>query len=391
MSERRVPARAAGRGRRTLRVGFIPLTDCAPVIVAAALGFDRRHGIRIVPTREASWAAVRDKLVSGALDAAHMLYGMALAVHGGADPVCEPMAVLMGLNRNGQGITFSRALRARGIANGEALAEAVRLGGRFTFAHTFPTGTHALWLYYWLAIHGIDPGRDIRVITVPPPQMITRLRDGAIDGYSAGEPWHARAVADGIGFTAVTSQQIWPDHPEKVLAATQAFVHGDPDTARALTMAVLDACRFLDEAADLNAIAALLARPEYVGVPAEIVAPRLHGDYDDGAGRRWRDPHRLAFFDAGRATYPYLSDAMWFMTQHRRWGLSTGDPDYAAVAASVNQLALYHEAAAALGVPIPASPFRRSRLVDGRIWDGEAPADHARSFAIARIDTPAHA
>lgn len=367
-----------------IRVGYLALTDCAPIVVAAALGFDRKYGIRILPSREPSWAAVRDKLLGGALDAAQLLYGLVYGVELGIAGPRREMAVLMTLNQNGQAITFGNTLRHRGVLGGADLARHLAQSGeRPHFAHTFPTGTHALWLYYWLAAHGIDPLRDVRTSTVPPAQMALRLGEGRIDGYSAGEPWHARALAAGVGFTAVTSQQIWPEHPEKTLATTREFVTARPRAARALVMAVLEACRYLDDAPNRVGVASLLAGEACLNLPASQIASRLCGDYIDGLGHHWQDAHAVRFCDDGRVNYPYYSDGMWFMTQFRRWGLLHHDPDYLAVAAAVNQLALYSEAAGALGIPLPGSPLRSSRLIDGRVWDGLDPAAYARDFAIA--------
>ena len=367
-----------------VRVGYLALTDCAPLVVAAALGFDVKHGIRIVTSREPSWAAVRDKLLGGALDAAQMLYGLVYGVELGIVGPRRDMAVLMTLNQNGQAITLGNSLRKLGVESGAQLAAWLEHSGeRAHFAHTFPTGTHALWLYYWLAAHGIDPLRDVRTSTVPPVQMVERLGEGSIDGYSAGEPWNARALAAGVGFTAATSQQIWPEHPEKTLAATRAFVTARPRTARALVMAVLEACRYLDELPNRISVASLLAGEDCLDLPASLIAARLSGDYIDGLGHHWQDEHAIRFHDGGRVNYPYLSDGMWFMTQFRRWGLLQHDPDYLAVAAAVNQAALYSDAAAALGVPVPATPMRSARFIDGRVWDGGEPATYARDFDIA--------
>lgn len=369
---------------RELRVGFIPLTDCASLIVAATMGFDRRYGIKILPSREPSWAAIRDKLLGGALDAAHLLYGIAYGVQTGIAGPRRDMAVLMTLNQNGQAITLSNALRDNGVHSGEALRRYIAgHGGNLAFAHTFPTGTHAMWLYYWLAAHGIDPLSDVRTLTVPPPQMVARLARGDMDGYSAGEPWNARAVADGTGFTVATSQDIWPDHPEKVLATTREFVECYPNTSRALIMAVLDASRYIETEANGDDVAALIAQPEYIDTDVGVIAARLRGDYDNGRGRRWHDRHGMKFFGGGEVNYPYLSDAMWFMSQHRRWGLLQSDPNYYAIASKVNQIALYREAATALNIPVPDSPMRSSRLLDGRIWNGCDTATYANGFEIA--------
>ena len=366
-----------------IRVGFIPLTDCAPVVMAAYKGYDRRHGIEIELVRAPSWAAIRDGLLTGAMHATHALYGLVYGLQLGIGGPQRDLAVLMTLNRNGQAITLSRRLLERGITDGQALGELIRSDPRrYTFAQTFPTGTHALWLYYWLASHGVHPFRDINNITVPPPQMVANLAVGNVDGYCVGEPWNALAIDRGAGFTVTTSQAIWPDHPEKVLACAEGLATGHPDIARALIMAVLEACRDLDTPEGRAEAARILAGPAYVDVPVEIIAGRLQGDYEDGRGGHWQDPNPMRFHDDGQVNLPWLSDGMWFLTQFRRWGLLSDHPDYLAVARRVNRTELYREAAAALGVALPVGDMRQSVLLDGRLWDGSEPAAYADGFAI---------
>ncbi|HMO49229.1 MAG TPA: CmpA/NrtA family ABC transporter substrate-binding protein, partial [Rubrivivax sp.] len=165
--------------KKELRIGFIPLTDCASVVMASVLKFDQKYGIKIIPTKEASWAGVRDKLVNGELDMAHVLYGLVYGVHLGVGGPKKDMAVLMTLNHNGQAITLSKKLADKGAVDAASLARAMAAEKRdYSFAQTFPTGTHAMWLYYWLAAAGIHPMRDAKVITVPPPQMVANMRVG---------------------------------------------------------------------------------------------------------------------------------------------------------------------------------------------------------------------
>lgn len=368
----------------SVRIGYIALTDCASVVMAAVLGFDRRHGIKIELSREASWAGVRDKLNNGELDAAHALYGMVYGTQLGIGAVRRDMAVLMNLNHNGQAITLSRQLAAQGAVDGPSLAQLMRTRPRtYTFAQTFPTGTHAMWLYYWLAAHGIDPLRDARVITVAPPQMVAHMRAGHMDGFCAGEPWGGDAVLAGVGVTAATSQQIWPGHPEKVLGCTADFADRHPATCRAMVAAVLEASRWIAASeANQREAAAALAASQYVNASPEAITERFLGHYQDGLGGRWDDPAHLDFYDDGRVNFPYLSDGMWFMTQLRRWGLLKEDPDYLAVAGRVNRLDLYRAGAALAGVPVPAGSLRASTLIDGVVWDGSDPAAYAASFPI---------
>ena len=368
----------------TIRIGFMPLTDCASLVMAVERGFDKQYGINIVLSRETSWASLRDKLGSGALDAAHALYGMVYGVQLGIGCVQKDMAVLMNLSQNGQAITLSRALAERGAAGGAALAASMRSGPRaYTFAQTFPTGNHAMLLYYWLAAYGVDPFRDVRTVTVPPTQMVPSLREEMIDGFCAGEPWGQRAVQDGIGVTAATSQQIWPDHPGKVLGTSAAFAADNATSCRALIAAVLDAAKWIDES-DANRLetAKVLAGPAYLNASADTIAPRLLGQYQNGLGETWNDANALAFYRDGAVNFPYLSDGMWFMTQQRRWGLVRDDPDYMALACRVNQVELFREAAQLTGTPVPTALLRSSRLIDGAVWDGRDPAGYAASFRI---------
>jgi len=382
----RTQAYAAGSDApeiKEVKIGFIPLTDCAPIIVAAEMGFDKKYGIKITPSKEASWAAVRDKVANGELHAAHILYGLVYGVQLGIGGQQKDMTVLMGLNHNGQGITLSNQLKDKGVKDGKSLKRLLDNENRdYTFAQTFPTGTHAMWLNYWLAANGIHPVKDVKNIVVPPPQMVANMRIGNMDGYCVGEPWNARAIFDKVGFTVATTQDIWVDHPEKVLGATAEFVEKNPNTARAIMMAILEACRYIDAAENRAKVAKLISGKAYVNAPEQVIAGRFVGDYDNGNGKVWKDPNYMKFFDDGKVNYPFLSDGMWFLTQHKRWGLLKSDPDYLAVATKVNQTKLYTEAASQLGVSVPKSTMRSSKLMDGVVWDGSNPAAYAASFKI---------
>lgn len=367
----------------TVRVGFMPLTDCAALVMAPVLGFDQRYGIKIDLRREMSWSSVRDKLCDGALDASHALYGLVTGAHLGIGARQRDMAVLMGLSQNGQGITLSRRLASRGAFDGHSLKALLDgHGRRMTFAHTFPGGNHALLLNYWLAAHGIDPLHDVRLVTLPPSQMADNLQAGHLDGFCAGEPWGARAVLDSCGVTVATSQQVWRNHPGKVLGTSADFVRRNPRTCVALVAAVLDAARWIEaDEAHREAAAEVLASPAFINAGQQLIAPRLLGRYEDGLGKRWIDPDRLRLHAEGEVNFPWLSDAMWFMTQQRRWGMLKTDPDYLAVAAAINQVALYREAAELSGTPVPAGLMRSAVLIDGKTWNGSDPAAYAASFS----------
>nr|WP_231502324.1 CmpA/NrtA family ABC transporter substrate-binding protein [Herbaspirillum sp. RV1423] len=370
--------------KEEVKIGFIPLTDCASVVMASVLGFDKKYGIKIVPSKEASWAGVRDKLTNGELDAAHVLYGLIYGVQMGIGGQKKDMAVLMNLNNNGQAITLSKKIADKGGVDGPSLAKLMQTDKReYTFAQTFPTGTHAMWLYYWLAANGINPMKDAKVITVPPPQMVANMRVGNMDGFCVGEPWGHRAIVDGVGITATTTQDIWKDHPEKVLGTSLDFVKKYPNTCRAMMAAILDASKWIDASlANKNKMAEVIADKSYVNTSKDVIDQRIMGRYQNGLGKTWDDPNYMKFYGDGAVNFPYLSDGMWFMTQHRRWGLLKDDPDYLAVAKAVNQIDLYKEAATMTKTSIPKDPMRTSKLMDGAVWDGKNPKAYAASFKI---------
>ena len=370
--------------KKEIRIGFIPLTDCASVVMASVLKFDEKYGIKIVATKEASWAGVRDKLVNGELDMAHVLYGLVYGVHLGIGGPKKDMAVLMTLNNNGQAITLSKKLADKGAVDGASLAKTMTADKReYTFAQTFPTGTHAMWLYYWMATYGIDPLKDAKVITVPPPQMVANMRVGNMDGYCVGEPWGHRAIADGIGITATTTQDIWKDHPEKVLGTTNDFVKKYPNTARAVVMAILEAGKWIDASlGNKNKMAETVADKSYVNTSVDVINQRILGRYQNGLGKTWDDPNYMKFYNDGAVNFPYLSDGMWFLTQHKRWGLLKEHPDYLAVATQINQVELYKHAASQVKVPVPKDVMRSSKLMDGIVWDGKDPKKYADDFKV---------
>jgi nitrate/nitrite transport system substrate-binding protein len=370
--------------KKEVKIGFIPLTDCASIVMASVLGIDQKYGVKIIPSKEASWASVRDKLLSGENDMSHLLYGMAYGTQMGIGGPKRDMNVLMTLNNNGQAISLSKKLADKGAVDLSGLAKLMASEKReYTFAQTFPTGTHAMWLYYWLASGGIDPFKDTKVITVPPPQMVANMRVGNMDGFCVGEPWNHRAIMDGIGVTAVTTQDIWKDHPEKVLGTTADFVKQNPNTCRAVTAAIIEAGKWIDaNLANKNKMAETIADKSYVNTGVDAINQRILGRYQNGMGKTWDDPNHMKFFSDGAVNYPYLSDGMWFLTQHKRWGLLKDHPDYLAVAKAVNRTDIYKQAAAAAKVSLPKGDMRSAKMIDGITWDGTNPAKYADGFKI---------
>lgn len=358
---------------RRIRLGFVPLSDCAPLVVAQKLDLGAPYGLELDLQKQASWASIRDKLIDGRLDAAHCLYGMVYGMELGLGSPAEAMAVLIALNRNGQGITLSTALSDE-IAAGASLATIAK-SRQLVFAHTFPTGTHAMWLYYWLAAQGIDPLHDVKMVVIPPPQMSEALACGLLDGFCAGQPWHAVAAARGLGRLCAHSSEIWPGHPEKVLACRRAWIAEDPARATDLCRIMLEACRWLQTPAHRSQAAHWLAEEGYLGVPGELIDAQWQGQLPGG-------PLEASFFEDGAVNYPYLSDGLWFLTQFQRWGMTETDPAAAERVRAVQQTALYTAAAQSLGVAVPTEPDRRSVLIDGIAWQGGEADAYASAFAI---------
>ncbi|HEX7907863.1 MAG TPA: CmpA/NrtA family ABC transporter substrate-binding protein [Paraburkholderia sp.] len=363
-----------------VRLGFVALSDAAPLVAAKLLEFGHAHGLTLELSRQPSWAAVRDKLLSGDLDAAHALYGLVYGVQLGLGGPQTDMAVLMVLNRNGQAITLSNRLADLLAEHGSLPKALAALGRKPVFAQTFPTGTHAMWLYYWLASQGVDPLRDIESVAIPPPQMVAALAEDKLDGLCVGEPWNAQAQAQGVGRTIAYTSDVWPDHPEKVLACRREFVRANPNTARALVQTMLEACRWLDGAGHREDIARWLARPDYIGIDEDLIAARLGSEIAASAPRGLP----MRFFDNGAVNYPHAFEGAWFLTQFERWGMLDARADYAQIAARINQTQLYCEAAAGVNVAVPGEGAPQV-LIDGETWGSDtSPLAYARRFPIRR-------
>ena len=371
---------------RDVRFSFLPLTDCAPFLVGVAKGFFAGFGLNASLHRAPSWTASRDALVSGEVHAAHMLYGMPLASRLGIlGQNRTPLIIPWVLARNGQAITLGKKYSGQVGADAKALyrhATERRDAGRpVVFAHTLPPGTHALWLRYWLAAGGLDPDRDVALITIPPPMMVKNLAGGRLDGFCAGEPWNARAVAEGVGYTAITSQMIWPDHPEKVCAFTAEFAERHPRTVKAVLKALHAASVWCDDPANATELAGLVAGLDFLNCAVETVRARLQAGFAYGDGRVSGEAPGLTFH-ARQANCPQARECLWFLTQYRRWGLVQGTPDYAGVTRSVLRPDLFAEALRELGEPVAPADTGAVKLFDGKIFDPEAPEDYAQSFAL---------
>jgi nitrate/nitrite transport system substrate-binding protein len=372
-----------------LRFGMIALTDCSPIVIAHEKGLFKKYGINSTVIKGASWAAIRDSLSNGDIQATHMLTGMPIASSMGLlGAPKKPMIIPWMLNRNGQAITMQKKFKGKVAADPKALKpmvdEAKAAGTPMTFAITFPPGTHAMWMRYFLAAGGINPDKDISLVTVPPPQMVANMKVDKMDGFCVGEPWGARAIADDIGYTAITTQEIWKDHPEKVCAFTEEFAEKNPKTVKAVLKALHEASVWLDDLKNREEQAAIVSRPTYINCAPELILGRLLGDYDYGDGRKIKDEHYMSF-SVRNCNFPQPKYAVWWLTQFRRWGMVDANPDYAGVAAKVMRPDIYQAALKELGVEPGTASDAPETLFDGVTFDPKSPEAYATSFAVHNL------
>jgi nitrate/nitrite transport system substrate-binding protein len=367
-----------------LRFGMIALTDCSPLVIAHEKGFFKKYGIRSTIVKGASWAAIRDNLSTGDIQGTHMLLGMPLAsTMGLAGSPKRPMVIPWLLNRNGQAITLQSKYKGtvKTAADFKPLVQkALAAGTPLTFAMTFPPGTHALWMRYWLGSGGINPDKEVALVTIPPPQMVANMKVGKMDGFCVGEPWNARAIAEGIGYTAITTQQIWKDHPEKVCAFTEAFAEKNPKTIKAVLKALHEASVWLDEMSNRAELSQIVSRATYINCDPQSIRGRLEGDYDYGDGRKEKDPNYM-IFSQRNCNYPSKAYAKWFLSQYRRWGLTAGTPDYEGIATKVMRADLYTEAMKEINVSVTPNDSESFKVMEST-FDPAKPEEYALSFEI---------
>ena len=409
-----------------LKLGFIKLTDMAPLAIAKEKGFFEDEGLYVTLEPQANWKVLLDRVITGELDGAHMLAGQPLAAtigYGTKAHIVTPFS----MDLNGNGITVSNAVweqmkknvpaGAAGKPQHPIKADALKpvidgyksQGKPFNMGMVFPVSTHNYELRYWLASGGINPGfysptevagqikADALLSVTPPPQMPATLEAGTIDGYCVGEPWNQAAVAKGIGVPVITDYEIWKNNPEKVFGLTAEFTEQNPNTTLALTKALIRAAEWLD--ADNNANRAeaveILSKPEYVGADAEVIANSMTGTFEYEKGDKREVPDFNVFFRYN-ATYPFYSDAIWYLTQMRRWGQIPEFKDdswYDETAKSVYKPDLYMKAAELLveegnakkeDFPFGTDGYKPATtdFIDGVSYDGKKPNAYIDSLSI---------
>lgn len=353
-----------------LRIGFIPLSDSAPLFVAQEKGFFTRHGLKVDLVREPSWANIRDKVALGALDAAHMLAPMPLAATLGAGGWKKPQVTAFVLALNGNAVTISSALWDRLVSAEPSLvhsrAESANVLRRLinqerkagkpplTFATVFPYSSHQIQLRYWLAAAGIDPDRDVNLVVVPPPQMTDRLAAGEIDGFCVGDPWNSLAVLRGVGRILISGYEIWNNRMEKVVGANRDWVERNPVQHKAMLMALIEAAEWLDRPENRLEGVEIMARPDYIGPQAaEAIRLGMLGIVRYGLDVNPEHMPDFHVFNRYTANFPWRSQAEWYLSEMQRWKLIDPATDIAALADQVYRTDLYREAAAALDRPFP--------------------------------------
>ncbi|MGL9620004.1 CmpA/NrtA family ABC transporter substrate-binding protein [Bradyrhizobium sp. U531] len=397
-------AQDAGPEVKGAKLGFIALSDAGPLFVAKDKGLFAKYGMPDVDVqKQASWGTTRDNLVLGSegngIDGAHILTPMPYLISAGKvtqNNQPTPMYILARLNLDSQCISVANEyadlkLGVDASPFKAALEKKKASGKAVKAAMTFPGGTHDLWLRYWLAAGGIDPDKDIETIVVPPPQMVANMKVGTMDCFCVGEPWNLQLINQKIGYTAVTTGELWNKHPEKSFGMRAAFVDKYPKAAKALLMAVMEAQQWSDKAENKAELAAIMGKRQWMNCPVEDVLDRSAGKFDYGIPGKVveNSPHIMKYW-RDHASYPFQSHDLWFLTEDIRWGKYEPGFDTKALIAKVNREDMWRDAAKTLGVAAAEIPTSTSRgketFFDGKVFDPENPAAYLKSLAIKRVE-----
>ncbi len=378
------------------KLGFIALTDSAPLIIAKEKGLFAKYGMTDVEViKQKSWPVTRDNLkigsAGGGIDGAHILSPMPYLMTIN-DKV--PMYILARLNTNGQAISVANKfkemnvnLESKGLK--EAASQAKANKKSLKFGITFPGGTHDLWMRYWLAAGGINPDQDVVLEPVPPPQMVANMKVNTIDSFCVGEPWNAQLVNQKLGYSALVTGELWKDHPEKAFAMRKDWVDKNPNAAQALLMAILEAQQWCDRLENKEEMCKICSDRKYFNVAASDILERSKGNIDFGDGRTQQNfPYRMKFWE-NNASYPYKSHDVWFLTEEIRWGYLPKDINIQEIVAQVNKEDLWKQAAKAIGVTDAQIPQSSSRGIetffDGVKFDPEKPEEYLQNLKIKKV------
>ena len=400
-----VPAAYAAEAPEVTKaiLGYIALMDASPLVIAKEKGLFAKHGMPDVEVaKQASWGATRDNIVLGGasngIDGAHILTPMPYLISAGKvtqNNVPTPLYILARLNLGAQAISVSNEYKDLKVsADASALKAAFdakkAAGKEIKVAMTFPGGTHDLWLRYWLAAGGIDPDRDVSTIVVPPPQMVANMKVGTMDAFCVGEPWNEQLVNQGIGFTACTTGELWFEHPEKAFALRAEFVDKNPNAAKALLMAVMEAQQWCEKPENKEEMSAIVGKRQWFNVPVADIVGRAKGDINYGRGRVGKGTKLGMKFWQDFASYPFKSHDAWFVAEDIRWGKFGPGTDIGALVGKVNREDIWRDAAKTLGLPaseIPAGTSRgKETFFDGKVFDPENPMAYLKSLSIKRAE-----
>ena len=410
-----------------LTFGFIKLTDMAPLAIAKEKGFFEDEGLFVSVEAQSNWKNVLDRVIDGQLDGSHMLAGQPIAAGAGFGRQAK-LVTPFSMDLNGNAITVSNDVWSKMKPNvplneegkpahpisAEALKPVIdeykKTGRAFKMGMVFPVSTHNYEIRYWLAAAGINPGMytrdniqgqidaEVLLSVTPPPQMPATLEAGTIHGYCVGEPWNQQAVFKGIGVPVVTNYDIWKNNPEKVFVMTKKFVEENPNTAIAVTKALIRAGKWLDEPGNRDEAVKILSKPQYVGADEVVLANSMTGTFEFEKGDKRSMPDFNVFYKYN-ATYPFYSDGIWFLTQMRRWGQipDTKPADwYDETIKEIYRPDIWKEAAKLLAEEghIPASDIPEtdgykpatSDFIDGNTYDAKDPISYINSFKIGNKD-----
>jgi nitrate/nitrite transport system substrate-binding protein len=392
------PASGGAPEVTTAKLGFIALTDCAPLIIAKEKGLFEKHGMKdVMVNKQTSWATTRDNLElgsdKGGIDGAHILTPMPYLMTVGKitkSPV--PMYILARLNLDGQGISVSNEyadlkLGAKSDKLKAKIDAKKASGKKFQCAVTFPGGTHDLWMRYWLAANGVNPETDVDVKVIPPPQMVANMETKAMDAFCVGEPWNQRLVTKKLGYNAVTTGELWKGHPEKSFAMRKDWVDKNPNAAKAILTAILEAQIWCDKDENKAEMCQILSADKYVKAPAKDIVERSKGNFDFGNGRTLKDSPLLMKFWREEASFPFKSHDTWFLVENMRWGKLPATTDVKKLVDEVNRSDMWKEAAKALGqeAAIPKDDSRGvETFFDGVKFDPADPMAYLKGLKIKK-------
>lgn len=357
--------------KKSLKVGFVPITCATPIIMAHPMGFYTKHGLEVEVIKTAGWAVARDKSLAGEYDASHMLTPMPLAMSLGVGSTAKPFIMPAVENINGQAIVLH--------VDHKEKRDPKQWKG-FKFGVPFEFSMHNFLLRYYLAEHGLDPDKDVQIRVVPPPEMVANLRAGNLDGYLSPDPFNQRAVWEKVGFIHTLTKDIWEGHPCCAFACSKEFALTHPNTYGALLKSIVEATHYSSSAKNRKEIAAAIAPANYLNQPVQVVEQVLLGRYADGLGEVKNEPNRIDF-----DPFPWHSMAVWILTQMKRWGYIKGDVDYQAIAREVYLATDCEKVMKELGYPVPTST-NKNYFIMGKEFDFSKPDEYVKSFAIRRSE-----